>query len=152
MKAPKNEIPTRSRAVPPFEKGGQGGFACAVRFYAPYLKKYARKLRSEMTDAEHRFWYCVRRKRLRAVQFYRQKPISRYIVDFYAPAARLVIEIDGGQHFTEEGRIADARRDAELSRMGLAVLRFDDRQILMETDAVLDEVWKAICAAIGDSA
>lgn len=151
MKAPKNEIPTRSRAVSPFEKGGQGGFAFAVRFYAPYLKKYARKLRSEMTDAGQRFWYCVRRKRFRSIQFYRQKPIGRCIVDFYAPAAGLVIEIDGRQHFTDEGRIADARRDAELSRMGLTVLRFDDRQILIETDAVLDEVWQAICAAIGDS-
>lgn len=105
-----------------------------------------------MTDAEQRFWYCVRRKRFRSIQFYRQKPIGRYIVDFYAPAAGLVIEIDGGQHFTDEGRAANARRDAELSSMGLSVLRFDDRQVLMETDAVLDEVWKAICAAIGDSA
>ena len=123
-----------------------------MRFYAPYLKKYARRLRNGMTDAERRFWYGVRRKRFAAVQFYRQKPIGRYIVDFHAPAAGLVVEIDGGQHFTDEGRAADALRDANLSRMGLRVLRFDDRTVLMETDAVLGEVWRAICAAIGDSA
>ncbi|MCL1635066.1 endonuclease domain-containing protein [Luteimonas sp. SX5] len=104
-----------------------------------------------MTDAERRFWYCVRRKRFSAVQFYRQTPIGRYIVDFYAPAAGLVVEIDGGQHFTEGGRAADALRDAALMRMGLRVLRFDDRMVLMETDAVLDVVWNAVCAAIGAS-
>ncbi len=123
-----------------------------MRYYAPYLKKYARRLRYDMTDAERRFWYCVRRKRFSAVQLYRQTPIGRYIVDFYAPAARLVVEIDGGQHFTDEGRAADALRDAALMQMGLRVLRFDDRTVLMETDSVLDEVWKAVCAAIGEHA
>ncbi|HJR75133.1 MAG TPA: DUF559 domain-containing protein [Luteimonas sp.] len=123
-----------------------------MRYYAPYLKKYARRLRSDMTDAEHRFWYCVRRKRFRTVQFYRQKPIGQYIVDFYAPAAQLVVEVDGGQHFTVEGRVRDAQRDAALARMGLRILRFDDRMVLMETDAVLDEVWNAICAVVGEGA
>ncbi len=123
-----------------------------MRYYAPYLKKYARKLRNEMTDAEQRFWYCVRRKRFRTIQFYRQKPLNRYIVDFYAPVARLVVEIDGGQHFTTEGLARDVERDASLARMDLRVMRFDDRMVLMDIDTVLDEVWKVICAATGKGA
>ena len=50
-----------------------------------------------MTDAEHRLWFRLRRKQLLGVQFYRQKPIGKYIVDFYSPAVALVIEVDGGQ-------------------------------------------------------
>jgi very-short-patch-repair endonuclease len=78
------------------------------------------------------------------VQFYRQKPIGRYIVDFYAPAAGLVVELDGGQHFDAAGMAADAMRDAYLRKMGLRVLRFDDGQMLRETDAVVEVIWQEI--------
>jgi len=86
--------------------------------YDPHLKPFARALRAGMTDAEQRLWYRVRRKQLDGVQFYRQKPLGHYIVDFHAPAARLVLELDGGQHFNAAGRDADARRDAALAAMG----------------------------------
>ena len=65
-----------------------------------------------MTDAEHRLWFRLRRKQLLGLQFYRQKPIGKYIVDFYAPAVALVIEVDGGQHFEEhlrQGGMSGAR-------------------------------------------
>lgn len=101
-----------------------------------------------MTDAEQRLWYRLRRRQIEGVQFYRQKPLARYIVDFYAPAAKLVIEVDGGQHFTAEGRVADAERTAALERMGLRVLRFDDREVLLEIDAVVDAIWRGVVAAI----
>ena len=65
--------------------------------YKPQLRPLARRLRAAMTDAEHRLWFRLRRKQLLWVQFYRQKPIGKYIVDFYAPAVALVIEVDGGQ-------------------------------------------------------
>ena len=52
-----------------------------------------------MTQCEQLLWYYLRNKRLTDIQFYRQKPIGRYIVDFYAPAAKLIIELDGSQHF-----------------------------------------------------
>ena len=55
-----------------------------------------------MTDAENLLWRHIRRKQLNDIQFYRQKPIGNYIVDFYATAAKLVIEIDVGQHFSDE--------------------------------------------------
>ena len=57
-----------------------------------------------MTDAEILLWHKLRRKQLFGLQFFRQKPLGNYIVDFYCPSARLVIEIDGGQHYTEEGQ------------------------------------------------
>ncbi|MEZ0472715.1 endonuclease domain-containing protein [Luteimonas salinilitoris] len=135
---------TATIAFPPFEKGGQGGFTPAMLPYARHLKPYARRLRSAMTDAEQRLWHRVRRRQIAGVQFYRQKPLGPYIVDFHAPAARLVVEIDGGQHFAADGLRADAERDAALTRMGLQVLRFDDRQVLRETDAVVEEIWRAI--------
>ena len=112
--------------------------------YNRHLKKFARRLRDRMTDAEERLWFRVRRKQIGGVQFYRQKPIGAFIVDFYAPTAKLVIEVDGSQHFTADGRISDAIRDSYLHSLGLEVLRFDDRQVLLETDAVLEAVWRSV--------
>ena len=116
--------------------------------YARHLKPYSRKLRSNMTDAEQRLWHRVRRKQIEGVQFYRQKPLGPYIVDFYAPAAGLVVEIDGSQHFTEEGLAADGVRDAALAKMGLRVLRFNDRQVLLEMEAVLGEIWRVVVGRV----
>ena len=117
--------------------------------YDRRLKTISRGLRREMTDAEQRLWYRLRRKQLHDVQFYRQKPLGEYVVDFYAPAVRLVIEVDGSQHFEAAAMVADERRSAALQRMGLQVLRFDNRQVLLETDAVVEEIWRFIDSRIG---
>jgi len=108
--------------------------------YNPKLKEYSRTLRTNMTEAEQLLWYRIRRKQIQGVQFYRQKPLLEFIVDFYSPSAKLVIELDGSQHFEEEHRDKDQARDAALARLGLYVLRFDNRQVLLETDAVLEVV------------
>ncbi|MCL6712769.1 DUF559 domain-containing protein [Pseudomonas sp. R2.Fl] len=115
-----------------------------MRPYHRYLKPHARRLRRDMTDAEQRLWFHLRRKQLDGVQFYRQKPLGRYIVDFYGPAVDLVIELDGSQHFTADGLVRDRRRDAFLAGQGLRVLRFDDRQALLETAAVLEVILRVI--------
>ena len=112
--------------------------------YDRRLKPASRRLRNGMTDAERRLWFRVRRKQIEGVQFYRQKPLLGYVVDFYAPAARLVVELDGGQHFGDGARPADARRDGALRGLGLQVLRFDDRQVLLETDAVIEAIWREV--------
>ena len=107
---------------------------------APYgkaLKASARSLRVKMTDAEQLLWQRVRRKQIGGVQFYRQKPLLSYVVDFYCPAAKLVVELDGSQHFEQEHQSKDRLCDEALVRLGLQVLRFDNRQILLETEAVL---------------
>ncbi len=108
--------------------------------YRKDLKPLARDLRASMTDAERKLWQRLRAKQLRGVQFYRQKPIGSYIADFFAPSVGLVIEVDGGQHFDDKGRAEDAKRDLELAHQGLLVLRFDNRQVLVELEAVLDQI------------
>ena len=93
-----------------------------------------------MTDAEVALWARLRRRQLCELQFYRQKPLGNFIVDFYCPKARLIIEIDGGQHYTEEGAACDSRRDACLNSMGLSVLRFSNLDVLGKMDGVLAEI------------
>lgn len=108
--------------------------------YYPKLKQHARRLRTGMTDSEQKLWLRLRGKQVGGVQFYRQKPLGAYIVDFYAPAAKLVVEVDGLQHQSEQGVQVDAERDAWLVEQGLSVLRFDNLQVLQETDAVMEVI------------
>lgn len=78
------------------------------------------------------------------MQFYRQKPIGNYIVDFYAPKAKLIVEVDGSQHLLEECLHKDQLRDHYLTGLGLYFLRFDSRTVLLETDAVVETIFKKI--------
>ena len=105
--------------------------------YSQQLKQSARTLSVGMTDAEQKLWFYLRRKQVRGLQFYRQKPLLNFIVDFYCPAAKLVIELDGSQHAELDHQQKDQRRDNLLKELGLLVLRFDNRQVLMEMDSVL---------------
>lgn len=105
--------------------------------YDKKLKAHSRELRSSMTDAEIALWAKLRRKQLHGLQFYRQKPLGNFIVDFYCPAAQLVIEIDGGQHYEETGMIRDGLRDGYLESLGLYVLRFSNLDVLGNIDGVI---------------
>jgi very-short-patch-repair endonuclease len=127
--------------VPPFAKGGQGGFGL-VKQYDHRLKGPSRKLRQQMTDAERLLWSRLRAKQIWGIQFNRQKPVGPYVVDFYAAAAQLVIEVDGSQHLEGEDAKRDAIRDIFLQEQGVMVLRFDNRQVLTETAAVLEEIFR----------
>ncbi len=112
--------------------------------YSRNLKEPSRQLRKEMTEAEQKLWAHLRRKQILGIQFYRQKPLGPYIVDFYAPAAKLVVEVDGSQHHEPEYLKKDAERDLFLAGHGLLVLRYDNRQVLQETGAVIEEV-EGVC-------
>jgi len=112
--------------------------------YNKALKPFSQQLRKNMTDAERRLWSRIRGKQLKGYQFYRQKPIGEYIVDFYCPKVKLVIELDGGQHYTEDGKERDKVRDEYLTGEGLQVLRFSDRDVLTQTDAVLEKIWSCL--------
>ena len=112
--------------------------------YNKNLKQPSRELRKNMTDAECLLWSRVRRKQIKGLQFYRQKPLGNYIVDFYCPAANLVVEVDGGQHYTEEGKAKDKRRDDDLAGLGLKVLRFSNIDVLKEIEAVLQVIWENV--------
>ena len=117
--------------------------------YNAKLKPLSRQLRIGMTEAEQKLWGRLRGKQLHGVQFYRQKPLGPYIVDFYGPKVKLVIELDGGQHFEESHRIRDTARDEWLKQRGLKVIRFDNLQMLRETEAVLEEIWRVVGERLG---
>jgi very-short-patch-repair endonuclease len=104
------------------------------------LKKPARVLRRNLTDAERKLWSKLRRKQLGGFLFYRQKVIGRYIVDFYCHHARLVIEVDGGQHYTDAGIQKDSRRDSFLDSLGLHVLRYNDLDVLKNCEGVVSNI------------
>lgn len=104
-------------------------------------RQFAKHLRRTMTDAEHRLWKHLRAHRLDGEKFRRQQPIGPYVVDFVHFAARLIVEVDGGQHAQSPH---DAARDAWLMRQGFCVLRFWNDDILLRADAVLESIWKAL--------
>lgn len=112
--------------------------------YNKNLKQTSRDLRNNMTEAEKLLWSKLRNKQILGVQFYRQKPILNFIVDFYCPSANLVIECDGSQHYTNEGLEADRVRDEALAQLGLRVLRFDNGQVFRELDGVVQVIYQFI--------
>jgi very-short-patch-repair endonuclease len=94
-----------------------------------------------MIDAENMLWLALRRKQLKGCQFYRQKIIGKYIVDFYCPRANLVIGLDAGQHYSETGKAKDRARDDVLVKMGVKVLRFSDRNVFENMGGVMEGIW-----------
>jgi very-short-patch-repair endonuclease len=109
-------------------------------YYNKNLKDRSRTLRKNMTVAERLLWSRIRRKQLKGYQFYRQKIIGNYIVDFYCPKAKLIIELDGSQHYDEEGKKRDNRRDAYLKNLGLKVFRFSDKDVFKNLNRVLEKI------------
>ena len=137
--------------TPPLEKvgttrfrGGKGGFEKSMLHYNKNLKLYSRELRKNMTDAEKLLWYKIRGRQLKGYQFYRQKIIGNYIVDFYCPKAKLAIELDGGQHYSDEGKEKDRMRDKNIADFGIEVLRFSDREIFESLNSVLEKIWNQL--------
>jgi very-short-patch-repair endonuclease len=98
----------------------------------------ARRLRANMTDAERKLWSLLRRKQLQEFRFRRQVPLGSYVADFACMSARLVIELDGGQHAVRTEQ--DERRTAWLERVGFRVLRFWNGEVFTNTDGVLETI------------
>jgi len=118
--------------------------------YNDNLKSKARQLRKNLTDSERALWTRLRGKQIAGVQFYRQKPIGDYIVDFYAPKAKIVIEIDGPQYLEASYTEKDLERDERLSRLELRVLRFNSRQALKESEGVMEAIYRAISEGMAE--
>ena len=93
----------------------------------PKLSSNARKLRTEMTKEERHLWYDFLKSL--PVTVHRQKVFGNYIVDFYIASAKLAIELDGSQHYEDEGRTKDAQRDAYLQSIGLQILRYSNADV-----------------------
>jgi very-short-patch-repair endonuclease len=102
------------------------------------LKPIARQMRSEPTPAEDRLWQRIRKEQIGGIKFRRQHHIDRFIVDFYAPQVRLVIEVDGSVHeYTQE---EDAVRQQFLETLGLRVIRFTNEEVFGQLEAVLEKI------------
>ena len=103
--------------------------------YEPHLVEKARKLRNNSTPGEILLWKHLRRKQVHGYDFDRQKPIDRYIVDFYCKKLKLAIEIDGEYHKYQYKY--DRRRQDRLEHWGIHVMRFSEKEVLQETKNVL---------------
>jgi len=127
--------------TPLWKRGVRGDLKGRMLRYNKSLKEYCRLLRANMTEAEKLLWEEIRGKQWKGYQFYRQKTIRNYIVDFYCPKAKLVIELDGGQHYSSEGKAKDRERDGYLKGIGLRVLRFSDKEVFENIQGVLERIW-----------
>jgi very-short-patch-repair endonuclease len=107
------------------------------------LNRRAQELRRDMTDCERRLWHRLRHREL-GFKFRRQMPIAGYIADFACPAARIVIELDGGQHGSDEAERRDLTRTAEIERRGFRVLRFWNHEVIEQLDEVIETIWSEI--------
>ena len=110
------------------------------------LRSNARTLRRNSTDTERILWSELRDHRLNGAGFRRQVPIDNYIADFMCHAAKLVIELDGGQHFSDRGEQADAARSAVIEAKGLHVLRFSNYDVMINRVGVLETIAAAVAA------
>ncbi|MBO5359954.1 MAG: endonuclease domain-containing protein [Clostridia bacterium] len=107
------------------------------------LKGFSRNLRKNATEQENRLWY--RFLRTYPTRFNRQRVIGNYIVDFYCDKAKLIVELDGSQHFEETGMAADRERDEYLESLGLKILRFSNSDVdknFYEVCTVIDNTVK----------
>ena len=109
----------------------------------PSKIKHRRRLRNNLTPAESTLWLALKNKQLAGRRFKRQVSIGHYIVDFYCPGEKLVIELDGENHFTETGYKHDLRRDKYLSDLGLKVIRFENEVVFHCYEGVLEEIKEA---------
>ena len=106
--------------------------------YNPTLLPRAKELRKNMTAAEKKLWYgYIRTLKFRVL---RQRPIDYFIVDFYCPKLKLVIEIDGESHFTDEGKAYDQERTERLEGYGLKVIRFTNQEVLNNFEGIYEKL------------
>ncbi|MGC9954639.1 MAG: endonuclease domain-containing protein [Rhizomicrobium sp.] len=105
---------------------------------------FARQLRRDQTDVERKLWFALRDRRFHGFKFRRQQPIGPYVADFICFEAKLVIELDGGQHGLAENEAADRARTKRLEADGFRVLRFWNNELNDNFDGVLDSISLAL--------
>lgn len=111
------------------------------------LTAAAKQLRRNMTPEERHLWYDFLKKL--PVSFHRQKVFGNYIADFYCASAKLVVELDGSQHYQQAGLSADAQRDAFFRGQGIAVLRYSNADVNRKFASVCQDIWNhvsSLCA------
>ena len=108
----------------------------------PDLDALAKQFRKNMTKEERRLWYDFLKSL--PIMVHRQKVIGKYIVDFYVAEARVIIELDGSQHYEAEGKQADAVRDAYFQSLGMTVLRYSNADINLRFSSVCEDLWNKL--------
>ena len=108
--------------------------------YNPKLKEIARTLRNNSTLGEILLWKKLRNKQMLGYDFHRQKPIDRFVVDFFCPKLNLAVEIDGGTHENDEAFVKDKDRQEHLENMGIRFLRFKESEVRHKMDWVLNVI------------
>jgi very-short-patch-repair endonuclease len=149
--------PSQQRLEPPLPLAGEGWgggvSASEVSMVDPEhpnwkvsnrLRSNARALRKNSTDAERILWSELRDHRMNGASFRRQVPIKNFIADFVCHAAKLVIELDGGQHFSDDAERADAARSAVIEAQGFKVLRFSNHDVMTNRSGVLETIAAAV--------
>ncbi len=111
------------------------------------LKERRRLLRNQATGTEKLLWERIRRKQILGVRFRRQAGIGAYVVDFYSPAIRLAIEIDGKSHDNTSALEYDLLREREIRQLGINVVRFRNSEVLNDLDSVLRRIEQAIATS-----
>lgn len=99
-----------------------------------------RQLRKNSTESEKKLWQYLRNKQFEGLKFYRQYGIGNYIVDFYSSSIKLVIELDGSQHFTDEGLEYDKIREKFMKSLGIKTLRFNNNDVIKNIEGVLERI------------
>ena len=110
----------------------------------PTTKQRSRTLRSSMTDAEQRMWSILRKRQMDGYKFRRQHPLGSFILDFVCLEAKLIIEVDGGQHAEQQDY--DQRRTQWLKTQGYHVMRFWNNEVLNDIEAVKEAIWRKLCS------
>jgi very-short-patch-repair endonuclease len=115
------------------------------RPFIPYrrdLKRRSQSLRRDPSPAERKLWFEFLREL--PVKFTRQKPLGRYIADFYCASQRLVIEVDGDSHFDDEGARYDRARTASLEAEGIRVMRITNLEVMEQFEGVCQRIHDAL--------
>ena len=102
-----------------------------------------RKVRTDMTTPERQLWKCIRNDSL-GVRIRRQYGIGKYIVDFYSPKLKLVIEIDGDDHYTDSSKRYDSIRTDYMNSIGIKVIRYTNQDVMINLDAVVSDLQRVI--------
>ncbi|BBO18239.1 DNA methylase [Candidatus Brocadia pituitae] len=112
--------------------------------YHPKLKELARKLRKKSTKSEIKLWQYLKSKKMMGYDFHRQKPIDKFIADFFCNKLKLAIELDGYTHTFEEIAEKDAVKQGKLKELGITVLKLCDEDVMKNTEGVLQVIRRFI--------
>ncbi|MGI9517354.1 MAG: endonuclease domain-containing protein [Pirellulaceae bacterium] len=107
--------------------------------FRDHMIERARKLRADQTGPETRLWYCLRNNQLAGLKFRRQRPVGKFVADFYCSEHRLIVELDGNFH-DETNWQTDTARQAWLESNGFKVLRFENDEVVKDIDCVLEAI------------